>query len=153
MSNQWHGFVGNLTRDPELKTIAGKNGDVNVANFAVAVNGRREEDTVFFECEVWGQGADVVSKWFKKGQPIVVADAEARMETWTDATTNTKRSRIKFRVNRFGFAPKNQNGNGTEPETTQPAPSPTTEPPKRTPPTRRRREAPPAEENEEEIPF
>jgi single-strand DNA-binding protein len=105
MSNQSHSFSGNLTRDPEIRTVNGKNGDVNVAQFTVAVNGQRPEDTVYFDCEVWAQAADVISKWFTKGKPIVINDSEARTDTWNDKTTGEKRSRMKFRVNRFSFVP------------------------------------------------
>lgn len=115
MSNQTHSFVGNLTRDPEYRTVAGKNGDVGVVHFSVAVNGRTKDEVVYFECEAWAQGAEVISKWFKKGTPIVVNDAEAKNDTWVDKTTGEKRSRLKFRVNRFGFAPSNGNGNKETP--------------------------------------
>jgi single stranded DNA-binding protein len=103
-------FIGRLVRDPELRQVPTNDGDVNVVNFTLAVDGRkgRDGDAEFFDFEAWGQGADVINKWFRKGDPMVIRDAEARTEKWTDKETGGNRSKIRFRVNRFEFAPINR---------------------------------------------
>ena len=82
---------GRLVRDPELKTVA--SGD-NVCNITVAVdrnfsskNGERECD--FFDCIFWRQGADFVSKYFRKGQEIIVQGA-MQSRKWKDKDGNNR---------------------------------------------------------------
>lgn len=65
-------LVGRLTRDPELK-YTGNN--VAVASFSLAVNrnfkdanGEREAD--FINCVIWGQSAENLANWAKKGALI-----------------------------------------------------------------------------------
>jgi single-strand DNA-binding protein len=162
MSNQWHGFIGNLTRDPEIRTVEGKNGKgpANVANFSVAVNGRTKDDVVFYDCEVWAQAADVIVKYFKKGTPIAVLDAEGRNDTWNDKTTGEKRTKLKFRVNRFGFCPTDKGGSTGQTVVDATEDTATEEkelehPPRRpaSPPRRRAPATVPTEGDDEEIPF
>ena len=63
-----HGF---LTRDPELKTISGKDGDIAVCNFGVAVN-RYGEGADFFNCTAWRKTAELINKHYRKGKEILV---------------------------------------------------------------------------------
>jgi single-strand DNA-binding protein len=74
-------LVGNLTRDPELSTIA--NG-TSVCKFAVAVNrnfttkdGARETD--FFNVTAWRQLGERVAKYVKKGNKVgIVGEIQTR---------------------------------------------------------------------------
>lgn len=64
-------LMGRLTKDPELRhTGTGK----PVATFTVATdNGHGEtKKTDFINCVAWNKTAEFVSKWFSKGQMIVV---------------------------------------------------------------------------------
>lgn len=64
-------LMGRLTKDPELRhTGTGK----PVATFTVANdNGHGEtKKTDFINCVAWNKTAEFVSKWFSKGQMIVV---------------------------------------------------------------------------------
>lgn len=150
MSNQTHSFTGNLTRDPESRTVSTANGDTTVVSFSVAVNGRKPEETVYFECEAWGKQAETIVGHFKKGKPIVINDAEARMDNWVDKNTNEKRSRLKFRVNRFGFAP-NGGGKGDDVDT---EPDPVVSPQsKQTKAGTGKRQTAPPPEQDDNIPF
>lgn len=97
-------FIGNFVRDPEVQQVGAEH---RVAKFAIAVNGGRknrngEEEVAFIECEAWDKSADTISKYMKKGSKIAV-QATARTETWTDKSTGSKRSSLKFRVNNFTF--------------------------------------------------
>jgi single-strand DNA-binding protein len=104
--NQCH-FLGNLAADPDLKTLSG---DKRVVNFTVAVNRRFKrgtdtaKETAFLPCEAWDSGADLISKHFKKGDPIIV-HASVKQDEWEDKASGQKRSRLKFRVNQFEFVP------------------------------------------------
>lgn len=67
-------LIGNLTRDPELNTVA--NG-VSVCRFAIAVNrayqtadGERQTD--YFNITAWRQLAERVEKYCKKGNRVCI---------------------------------------------------------------------------------
>ena len=65
---------GRLTRDPELRYTQSQ---VAVCSFSVAVERDyapqgQQKETDFFECVVWRQGAEFVSKYFHKGDMILV---------------------------------------------------------------------------------
>ena len=84
---------GRLTKDPELRTTQA---GVSVCSASVAVErdyapeGQKKE-TDFFECVFWRQSAEFVSKWFHKGDMILVT---GRMQSrdWTDKDGNNRRS-------------------------------------------------------------
>lgn len=65
-------IIGNLTRDPELRTTQdGK----NVCNFTVAVNRRQKQgqsEADFFRVSVWGNMASVCSQYLAKGRKVAV---------------------------------------------------------------------------------
>lgn len=64
---------GNLVRDIEVKVTEGE-GSKHVANFAVAVQRTRsKEDAVdFINCVAWGQPADYLGQYGKKGSHITI---------------------------------------------------------------------------------
>jgi len=64
-------YIGNLTRDPEIKFT--NNGNA-VCSFAVAVTKKRgeEEYVSYFDCSAWGSLAENVTKTLKKGDRVVV---------------------------------------------------------------------------------
>lgn len=101
-------FMGNLTRDPDLRTTAGQK---NVVNFGLAVHrtysrgGELTKETAFIECEAWDTGGEMIFKHFKCGDAIVV-ECSVKQESWEDKETRESRSRLKFRVNKFHFVPR-----------------------------------------------
>ena len=79
-------LIGNMTADPELKqTTAG----ISVCSFSIAVNrrfGRAEQgqqNVDFINIVTWRQSAEFVSRYFKKGNPILVC-GQLQTRTWTD---------------------------------------------------------------------
>lgn len=66
-------IIGNLTRDPELRTTQS---GLNVCTFTVAVNRRRrdgqEPESDFFRVTAWRQLADICSKFLQKGKKVAV---------------------------------------------------------------------------------
>lgn len=64
--------IGRLAKDPELRYVA--TGDNKaVANFRIAVPKRNREEANFFDVECWGQTAEFVHKYFKKGTKIALS--------------------------------------------------------------------------------
>lgn len=68
-----HILVGNLGKDPELKTTD----KGNVATFSVATTeswkdsaGNKQEQTTWHNVVVWGNLADIANKWLKKGHRV-----------------------------------------------------------------------------------
>lgn len=85
-------LIGNLTRDPEIKTMA--NG-ATVAQFSIAVqrgyttaDGERETD--FFQIVAWRGLADNIAKYVKKGNKICVSGS-LQTRTYEDKN-GTKRT-------------------------------------------------------------
>ena len=62
---------GNLVRDIEVKVMEGESGK-HVANFTVAVQRTRAKDDAadFINCVAWGQVADYLGSYGKKGKHI-----------------------------------------------------------------------------------
>jgi single stranded DNA-binding protein len=123
-------FQGNLTRDPEHRTVSTANGDVSVVTFTIAVNARGKNGKASFpRCEAWAEGADLIMKYFTKGKPIRVI-----AEHVTENFENKDGERVfrdKFRVKEFNFVnsgrPQGEAGEsggeeGEEEETKKPAP-------------------------------
>ena len=107
-------LIGNLTRDPEMKSLPS---GVQVASFAVATNrvwkdknGVKQENVDYHNVVVFGRQAEIVGQYLKKGSSALV---EGRMQTrsWDDANgkknyrTEVVADRIQFGPRREGSAP------------------------------------------------
>ena len=65
-------IIGNLTRDPELRTTAS---GVQVCSFTVAVNKRaqnEQKEAEFFRVTAWRQLADICSRYLAKGRKVAI---------------------------------------------------------------------------------
>jgi single-strand DNA-binding protein len=78
--------IGNLTRDPEIRSTTGGN---SVASFSVATSfvwndqsGQRQEKTEFHNIVAWRRLADICGQYLKKGSKVYI---EGRLQTreWT----------------------------------------------------------------------
>ena len=70
---------GRLTATPELKRTTS---DVYVTDFSIAVNRRfNKEQTDFINCQAWRQTAEFITKYFTKGQEILVV-GELHIDKW-----------------------------------------------------------------------
>lgn len=89
---------GRLTRTCEVKDIKG----TTIVNFSVASNSRRkvkgnwEDYTSYFDCVMYGDRANAVSKYLLKGQ-LVSIDGLLLQDRWEDAN-GKKCSRIFVEV-------------------------------------------------------
>ena len=97
-------LVGNLTADPELKQ---SNNGVSVSSFNIAVNRRmaKNNECDFITILAWRQTAEFVSKYFKKGQPILVCGS-LRTRSWTDKQGN-KRIATEVEADEVSFVGNN----------------------------------------------
>ncbi len=105
--------IGNLTRDPEIKSLPS---GVKVASFSVATNrvwkdknGVKQENTDYHNVVVFGRQAEIVGQYMTKGSSILV---EGRMQTrsWDDAATGTKKYRTEIVADRIQFGPRKEGG-------------------------------------------
>lgn len=85
-------LIGNVGKDPEVRYLEGNAGAAGrkVANFTLATSerykdrsGELRENTEWHNIVVWGQPADVVERFVKKGTQLYI---EGRITTrsWTD---------------------------------------------------------------------
>lgn len=107
-------LFGNLTRDPELRTLPSGG---QVASFGLATNrvfkkadGSKQESTEFHNIVVFGRQADTVSQYLKKGSSVFV---EGRIQTrsW-DSPEKGKQYRTEIVAERVQFGPRSS-GNAT----------------------------------------
>lgn len=96
---------GNLTRDPEVRTVTIGSKQTSVVNFTVATsreytkaNGEKDKVTTFVPCEAWDSGAQIISESFKKGD-LVLVEGSLRNDSWEK--DGVKHSTLKLRVNNF----------------------------------------------------
>lgn len=95
-------LIGYLTADPELKQT--QNG-VSVLSFTIGVQRRfakeGEQQTDFINIVTWRQQAEFVTKYFKKGSPILVCGS-IQTRSWTDQSGN-KRYATEVIAHEVGF--------------------------------------------------
>lgn len=63
-------LMGRLVRDPEVRYTQNNK---MVVNFTLAVKRRLTEGTDFFNIIAWNKTGEFVSKYFKKGQQVVIS--------------------------------------------------------------------------------
>ncbi len=91
-------IIGNLTRDPELRTVNTVNGEVSVCDFTVAVNRRQrgqsqnaqngQSDADFFRVTAWRALGENCAKYLAKGRKVaVVGPVSVRTYTVNDGST------------------------------------------------------------------
>tara|TARA_R110000868_G_scaffold130125_2_gene339700 strand:+ start:345 stop:707 length:363 start_codon:yes stop_codon:yes gene_type:complete len=77
-------IVGNLGRDPELKSTSG---GMAIASFSVAVTIRKE--THWYNCKAFGKTAEFVTKYLVKGRCVCVS-GEMKSSKWEDKEGNKR---------------------------------------------------------------
>ncbi|MCL2671058.1 MAG: single-stranded DNA-binding protein [Clostridiales bacterium] len=104
-------LIGNLTRDPELRSTAS---GISVCSFDIAVNRRfapqgGERQTDFFRINAWRQLGELCSKFLAKGRKVaVVGELQARTYIAKDGTT---RMSLEVAADEVEFlSPREQSG-------------------------------------------
>jgi len=100
-------IIGNLTRDPELKSLPS---GIQVTSFSVATNrvwkdknGAKQESTDYHNIVVFGKQAETVAQYMKKGSNILV---EGRMQTRSWESDGKKMYRTEIVADRVQFGQK-----------------------------------------------
>ncbi len=98
-------LMGNLTRDPDLRVTSNGN---SICKISIALNrsyklqdGTTREETTFVDVDVFGKQAEVVSKYFNKGKPILL-EGRLRFDTW-ETNNGEKRSKLNVVMENFQF--------------------------------------------------
>ena len=111
--------IGNLTRDPELRSLPS---GIKVCSFSLATNrvwkdknGAKQESADYHNVVVFGRQAETVSQYMKKGNSILV---EGRMQTrsWDDKTSGEKKYRTEIIADRTQFGPRGGGSAGGAPQ-------------------------------------
>ena len=81
-------LIGNMSADPELKQSTS---GVSVCSFSIAVNRKmsKNNECDFITIVAWRQQAEFVTRYFKKGKPILVC-GQLQTRTWTDNHGNKR---------------------------------------------------------------
>lgn len=108
-------LIGNMTADPELKPTAS---GISLCSFSIAVNRRfskeGEQNVDFINIVAWRNSADFVSKYFKKGKPILVC-GQLQTRSWTDNEGN-KRYATEVIADEVSFVGNSETSTGAKNE-------------------------------------
>lgn len=115
-------LIGNMAVDPELKqTTSG----ISVCSFSIAVNRKfakeGEQSCDFITIQTWRQTAEFVSRYFKKGKPILVC-GQLQVRTWNDNQGN-KRYATEVVADEVSFVGNNENSTEAKPQPSTYTPS------------------------------
>jgi len=98
---------GNLTRDPEMKSLPS---GTQVTSFSIATNrvwkdkdGGKQESPEFHNIVVFGRQAETVAQYLKKGSSALV---EGRMQTRSWESDGVKKYRTEIVADRVQFGPR-----------------------------------------------
>lgn len=113
--------LGNLTRDPELRSLPS---GIKVCSFSLATNrswkdkeGAKQDATEYHNVVAFAKPAELIAQYMKKGSSLYV---EGRIQTrsWDDQATSQKKYRTEIVVENFQFGP---NSNRAQAPGTMPA--------------------------------
>ncbi len=102
-------IFGNLTRDPELKSLPSGS---SVCTFSIATNRvwmdkdrKRQESTDYHNIVVFGRQAETCNQYLRKGASALI---EGRIVTrsWDDKTDGSKKYRTEIVADRVQFGPR-----------------------------------------------
>lgn len=124
-------LIGNLTRDPELRTTPK---GTAICQFGLAINrkykdesGATKDDTTFVDVEAWGKQADLVAQYLSKGSSCFI-EGRLRLDQWEDKESKQKRSRLKVVMENVQFLSSKKGPTTPDdpnlPRTTEDAPRP-----------------------------
>ena len=107
-------LIGNLTRDPELKSLPS---GTQVTTFSIATNrvykdkdGNKQEQADFHNIVVFGRQAETTAQYLKKGNMALI---EGRIQTrsW-EGDDGKKNYRTEIVADRIQFGPKSAGSGG-----------------------------------------
>ena len=106
-------IVGNLTRDPELRSLPS---GVQLTTIGVATNrvwkdkdGERQESTDYHNVVIFGRQAETTAQYLRKGSSVLV---EGRMQTRSWESDGVKKYRTEIVADRVQFGPRSTGSGG-----------------------------------------
>lgn len=107
-------FKGRMVSDPELRQTPS---NISVCRFSIAVNRDYKEadgstKADFIRCTAWRQGAEFISKYFSKGQEILVRGS-MRNADYTD-TSGVKHYAMDLTVDKAEFCGSKSNNSSQQ---------------------------------------
>jgi single-strand DNA-binding protein len=119
-------LIGNLTRDPELRTLPSGR---PVVSFGLATNriwnneqGQKQQDTQFHNIVIFGKLAEIAKQYLNKGS-LTFIEGRVQTRNW-EAQDGTKRTKTEVIAERLQLGPRRQPGSS---ETSKPEQEQTTE--------------------------
>lgn len=94
-------LIGRLTKDADVRTIKGKDGDISQATFTLAVD-RGNDAADFIRCAAYGKTAEIIEDFTEKGVRIGVT-GHIRTGSYENADGETVWTTDVI-VDRFDFA-------------------------------------------------
>lgn len=117
-------LLGNLTRDPELRTT---NSGQSVCSFSLAINrtwrdkaGEQQEAVTYVDCVAWAKAGEIIHQYTQKGRALLVS---GRLESRSWEQDGQKRSKIEVTVEDFNFIGGDGGGSRSESSTSSSASS------------------------------
>jgi len=113
-------IIGNLTRDPELRTTQG---GLNVCSFTVAVNRRRkaqdQPEADYFRVTAWRELGENCQRYLAKGRKVAVC-GPVTVSTYT-ANDGSTRANLELTADEVEFL-SGRSDESTQQHTAKPAP-------------------------------
>lgn len=98
-------LMGNLTRDPETRVTAG---GLTICKLGLATSrvfstkdGERREETTFVDIDAFGKQAEVITKYMRKGRPIMI-EGRLKLDQW-ETNDGQKRNKLCVVLENFQF--------------------------------------------------
>lgn len=114
-------LLGNLTRDPELRSTPT---GLAICKFSIACSrvfkgqdGESKEETTFIDIDAFGRQAEVIDQYFSKGKPIFV-EGRLRLNQWEDKNSGEKRNKLSVTLESFQFIGSRNDSNSDYESTT-----------------------------------
>ena len=115
---------GNLTRDPELRSLPS---GTQVTTFSIATNrvwkdkdGAKQESPEFHNIVVFGRQAETTAQYLKKGSSALI---EGRMQTRSWESDGVKKYRTEIVADRVQFGPRSGGSGASGTGASQSAPA------------------------------
>lgn len=101
-------LIGNVTRNPEVKTLSPSNTRIGKAGLAVNTKYKGKDDTMFIDFVAFGRLAEILGEYVVKGDPIMI-EGRLKMDMWEkDGQKNIKHDVVVENLQLLG----NRRGNG-----------------------------------------
>ena len=112
-------LLGNLTRDPDLRSLPSGQA---VCELGLAVgrryvnnSGQEVEETCFVDIVVWGRSATNCKQFLEKGSQVLV-EGRLQLDQWEDRNGGGKRSRLRVVAEQVQFMNRRGPGQPGDPQ-------------------------------------